>query len=51
VLGADSSNPAAVYLYDAAAKTWSTQSVDPGDKFDPTNFGAILDHDTNVFCS
>lgn len=49
VLGADSSNPTAVYLYDAAAKTWSTQSVDPGDKFDPTNFGAILDHDTNVF--
>lgn len=51
VLGADSSNPAGVYLYDATAKTWSTQSVDPGDKFDPTNFGAILDHDTNVFCS
>ncbi|KAF9444643.1 hypothetical protein P691DRAFT_807022 [Macrolepiota fuliginosa MF-IS2] len=48
LLGADSSNPAAVYIYDATAKSWSTQSVDAG-KFDPTNFGAILDHDTNVF--
>jgi len=48
LLGADNSNPAAVYIYDATAKSWSTQSVDAG-KFDPTNFGAILDHDTNVF--
>jgi hypothetical protein len=51
VLGADSSSPAAIYLYDATAKSWSKQAVDPGDKFDPTNFGAILDHDTNVFCA
>lgn len=40
---------AAVYIYDATAKSWSTQSVN-ADKFDPTDFGAILDHDTNVFC-
>lgn len=40
---------AAVYIYDATAKSWSTQAVNAG-KFDPTNFGAILDHDTNVFC-
>jgi len=48
VLGADSGNRAAVHLYDATAKSWSTQSVNAG-KFDPTDFGAILDHDTNVF--
>lgn len=51
VLGADSSNPATIYLYDATAKSWSTQSVNAGDKFDPTNFATILDHDTNVFCA
>lgn len=49
VLGADSGNKAAVYIYNAEAKSWSTQAVDAG-KFDPTDFGAILDHDTNVFC-
>lgn len=49
VLAADSKNMAAVYIYDATAKSWSTQSVN-ADKFDPTDFGAILDHDTNVFC-
>ncbi|KAJ3560317.1 hypothetical protein NP233_g10914 [Leucocoprinus birnbaumii] len=51
ILGADSKNPTAVYLYDASAKSWSTQAVqaDSGNKFDPTNFAAILDHDTNVF--
>ncbi|KAF8632874.1 hypothetical protein AX17_004722 [Amanita inopinata Kibby_2008] len=48
VMGADSSNPSAIYIYDAAAKSWSTQSVVTG-KFDPTSFDAILDHDTNVF--
>ncbi|KDR73239.1 hypothetical protein GALMADRAFT_251824 [Galerina marginata CBS 339.88] len=48
VLNADTANPTSVYIYDATAKTWSTQSVTAG-KFDPTNFAAILDHDTNVF--
>ncbi|KIL62237.1 hypothetical protein M378DRAFT_179751 [Amanita muscaria Koide BX008] len=48
VLGADSSNPSSIYIYDATAKSWSTQSVTTGG-FDPTNFDAILDHDTNVF--
>jgi hypothetical protein len=48
-LNVDSANPSSIYIYDAAAKSWSTQAVDAG-KFDPTNFAAILDHDTNVFC-
>ncbi|KZT68947.1 hypothetical protein DAEQUDRAFT_765947 [Daedalea quercina L-15889] len=48
VLNGDSSDPSAVYIYDAATKSWSTQSVTTG-KFSPSNFAAILDHDTNVF--
>jgi len=48
VLNADSANPSSIYIYDATAKSWSTQQVDAG-KFDPSNFVAILDHDTNVF--
>ncbi|RDB16065.1 hypothetical protein Hypma_003451 [Hypsizygus marmoreus] len=48
VLGADSTNPSSVYIYDATAKSWSTQFV-TADGFDPTSFSAILDHDTNVF--
>ncbi|KAF7369056.1 hypothetical protein MVEN_00232400 [Mycena venus] len=48
VLGADSSNPASIYIYNAGGKSWSTQSVTAGG-FDPTSFEAILDHDTNVF--
>jgi hypothetical protein len=48
-LNANSANQSSIYIYDAAAKSWSTQAVDAG-KFDPTNFAAILDHDTNVFC-
>ncbi|KAI6006930.1 hypothetical protein EDD15DRAFT_2115260, partial [Pisolithus albus] len=48
VLNGDSSNPSAVYIYDAANQTWSTQSVTTG-SFDPSSFDAILDHDTNVF--
>ncbi|ESK89931.1 hypothetical protein Moror_779 [Moniliophthora roreri MCA 2997] len=47
-LNADSSNPTSVYIYDAAAKSWSTQSVNPGGP-DPANAVSILDHDTNVF--
>jgi len=48
VIGADTSNPSAIYIYDATANSWSTQSVVTG-KLDPTSFDAILDHDTNVF--
>ncbi|KAF9471116.1 hypothetical protein BDN70DRAFT_888444 [Pholiota conissans] len=48
VLNADSANPSSIFIYDATAKSWSTQSVVTG-TFDPTNFATILDHDTNVF--
>jgi hypothetical protein len=48
VMGADSANPSSVYIYNVAAKSWSTQSVTTG-SFDPASFNAILDHDTNVF--
>ncbi|KAH7924719.1 hypothetical protein BV22DRAFT_1034871 [Leucogyrophana mollusca] len=48
VMGADSQEPASVYIYDAGAKSWSTQAVTAG-SFDPSSFDAILDHDTNVF--
>ena len=54
VLSADASNPTAVYIYDAAAKSWSMQAVQNptgSPAFDPTDFKAILDHDTNVFCA
>jgi len=48
VLGADTANPSSVYIYDAATKSWSAQSVTTG-AFSPSSFDAILDHDTNVF--
>jgi hypothetical protein len=48
VLNGDKSNPSAIYIYDATAKSWSTQSV-KAVGFDPTSFNAILDHDTNLF--
>ena len=47
-MNGDKSNPSAVHIYDAGAKSWTTQSVTAG-SFDPSNFVAILDHDTNVF--
>ena len=49
-MGADTANPASVYIYDATASSWSQQSVTTGG-FDHTSFDAILDHDTNVFCA
>ncbi|TFK32808.1 hypothetical protein BDQ12DRAFT_692020 [Crucibulum laeve] len=49
VLGADSAKPSSIYIYDATAKSWSTQDVSTDAGIDPTNFAAILDHDTNVF--
>jgi hypothetical protein len=49
VMGADSSNPSSVYIYDANATSWSAQSVNTNG-FNPNSFGAVLDHDTNVFC-
>jgi hypothetical protein len=48
VLNADTANPSSVYIYDATALSWSTQKV-VTNTFDPSNFAAILDHDTNVF--
>jgi len=48
VLNGDSKNPSSLYIYDATAKSWSTQTVTLG-SFDTTSFDAILDHDTNVF--
>lgn len=48
VLGADKVNPSSIYIYDATAKSWSTQAVNP-QEFDPSSFSAILDHDTNIF--
>ncbi|KAJ6584301.1 hypothetical protein B0H10DRAFT_1832920 [Mycena sp. CBHHK59/15] len=48
VLGADTSQPSAVYIYDATKKSWSTQAVTAG-TFDASSFEAILDHDTNFF--
>ncbi|KAG2067094.1 hypothetical protein BDR04DRAFT_1105620 [Suillus decipiens] len=47
-INADSKNPSSLYIYDATAKSWSTQAVDAG-SFDYSSFDAILDHDTNVF--
>lgn len=54
VMNADASDATAVYIYDANGKSWSKQSVTAPSgthTFDPTNFKAILDHDTNVFCA
>lgn len=51
-LSADASDPTAVYIYDAAGKSWSKQSTGTpsgSPAFDPTSYKAILDHDTNVF--
>ncbi|KAJ7254639.1 hypothetical protein B0H12DRAFT_549169 [Mycena haematopus] len=48
VLGADTANPANIYIYDATGKSWTTQTITAGG-FDPTSFEAILDHDTNFF--
>ncbi|KAG6809942.1 hypothetical protein H0H92_013991 [Tricholoma furcatifolium] len=48
VLGADSSSPSSIYIYDATALSWTEQQVETGN-FNPSNFDAILDHDTNVF--
>lgn len=48
VMNGDASSPSSVHIYDAGAKSWSTQSVTTG-SFDPSSFDTILDHDTNVF--
>ena len=48
VMNGDAANPSNVHIYDAAAKSWTTQTTTPG-TFDPSSFDAILDHDTNVF--
>ena len=48
VMNGDKANPSDIHIYDAAAKSWSTQKVTTG-SFDPSSFSTILDHDTNVF--
>jgi len=48
VLNGDKSNPTHIHIYDAAAKTWSTQHTSSG-SLDYASVDAILDHDTNVF--
>ncbi|KAH9968226.1 hypothetical protein BC827DRAFT_1263931 [Russula dissimulans] len=48
VTNGDQSNPSDIHIYDATAKSWSTQTVTTG-SFDPSSFNAILDHDTNEF--
>ena len=50
VLNGDAQNPNNIYIFDATTKTWSTQVTTPG-QFDFSSFDAILDHDTNVFCT
>ena len=50
VTDGDNSSPSNIYIYDATAKSWSTQAVTTG-QFDPLSFNAILDHDTNLFCA
>ncbi|KAF8595507.1 hypothetical protein BDV93DRAFT_574747 [Ceratobasidium sp. AG-I] len=49
VLNADASQAGAVHIFDAAAKTWTTQQMTLPAGLDPANMVAILDHDTNVF--
>ena len=49
MVNADNSNPSDIYLYDAAAKSWSDQKVNLAG-LDPSSMVSILDHDTNVFC-
>ncbi|KAL1746570.1 hypothetical protein HDZ31DRAFT_33939 [Schizophyllum fasciatum] len=48
VLGADKSDPSAIYIYNVAGKSWSKESVNAG-SLDTSDYKAILDHDTNVF--
>ncbi|KZP12883.1 hypothetical protein FIBSPDRAFT_1049800 [Athelia psychrophila] len=47
VLGADTANPASVYMYNFLAKSWSQQAVKTNG-FNPASWNGILDHDTNV---
>ncbi|KZT22774.1 hypothetical protein NEOLEDRAFT_1157628 [Neolentinus lepideus HHB14362 ss-1] len=48
VMNGDASQPSAVHIYNPASSSWSTQPVTTAG-FNPANFDAILDHDTNVF--
>ncbi|KAI5990373.1 hypothetical protein EDC04DRAFT_2513423, partial [Pisolithus marmoratus] len=48
VLNGDASSLSSIYIYDATAKSWTTQAVTTG-SFDTSSFDAILDHDTNLF--
>ncbi|VDB95588.1 unnamed protein product [Peniophora sp. CBMAI 1063] len=48
VIDGDKSNPSDIHIFDAGAKSWSTQKTNAG-SFDPASATFILDHDTNVF--
>ena len=48
VLNGDKANPSNVHIYDAAAKSWTTQKTNLNN-LDLSTFKTILDHDTNVF--
>ena len=48
VINGDASDASSIYIYNAAAKSWTKQTMTNGG-FDPSSFNAILDHDTNVF--
>ncbi len=48
VLNGDKSNPSNLHIYDAAAKSWTTQKTNLNN-LDLSTFVTILDHDTNVF--
>jgi hypothetical protein len=56
VINGDSKNPSTVYIYDTTAKSGSAQTMTTkgasgaGPQLNPTKVGAILDHDTNIFC-
>lgn len=50
VLDGDASDPTSIHIFDAKSASWSTQKVQPGGP-DPNTLTAILDHDSNDFCS
>ena len=56
IFHSDSKKASTIYIYNATARSWSAQTMTTrhafggGPPFDPTNVGAVLDHDTNVFC-
>jgi hypothetical protein len=50
VINGDKSNPTNVYLHNATAKPWTTQT-EPTGSFDPLKASLILDSDISLFCA